>query len=1022
MDVRQTRLVEDMAGLFRGELTCDRISTSLYASDGSLHQITPLAVACPRDREDLQTLVHYAAEQRLPLVARGAGTSVGGEALGSGIIVDFSRHMNAIEQIGEQSVRVQPGVVHSVLNRRLAQVGRCFAPDPSNSVTTTIGSMIALDAAGSHSIRAGSTRDHVMSVETLLATGECFQADVETWNAVGLAEQNSLNGSGVLKGQGAPSAMAPISRLLDSGSFDSAALSEQRKSALVRELGSLLTRHAALIEEKQPASLPRNRAGYFLRGVLSSGTIHLPRLLVGSEGTLAMFTAATLRTVSLPAHRAAMLISFGTLEGAVRAVGDISADRPSACDLLDRRLLTLARETDTRFERLLPAGAEAALLVEHVGFSENEVAGKLTSLTKRLGELTESGATAFVARTPEELEFLWSLPLRVVPLLNGVRAPSSSPLPIVEDIAVPPEALEEFVVRMRRILQRHEVTASLYSHAAVGQLHIRPFLPQPTAHDGPRLEALARDLYHAALSLGGSISGEHGLGLSRTAFLRSQYGELYRVFQDIKRLFDPDNLMNPGKVLSDDPHLTVRHLRPVPAISPSANGHSGLQLYDLQLKWSQQQMSQTASSCHGCGACRTIEPAQRMCPFFHVEPGEERSPRAKANAVRAVFSGQIPAHDLAAPEMRKLASFCFNCKQCERECPNHVDVPHLMIEAKAQYLATNGPMTSEWFLSRLHSWGNFLCRISWLVNPLLSNSISRWLLERVLGVAAERRLPPLARRPFLRTARRDLVAPPATVRGGQPIIYFVDHFANYHDPELATAFVRIMEANGQAVHIPPRQLPSGMALISMGDLDAARPLAENNVRILAEFAREGCPIVCTEPAAAVCLKHEYPKLLDHPDAQVVADRVIEAGAFLGGLRRQGQLRTDFKELPLVATYHMPCHMKSLGAQSPLMDLCNLIPLFAARRYENGCSGLAGTFGLTKEHFQESLDIGAALIERMRADDHQLGLTECSSCRLQMEQRSPTPTLHPLKILALAYGLMPEIHRRLKPNTRKRLTT
>lgn len=982
MDVRQTRLVEDLAGLFRGELACDSVSTSLYATDGSLHQMTPLAVACPRDREDLLTLVNYAAEQNLPLIARGAGTSVGGESLGQGIIIDFSRHMNAIEQIGEKSVRVQPGVVHSVLNRALAESGRCFAPDPSNSTTTTIGSMLALDAAGSHSFRVGSTRDHVLSMDVVLASGASFLAEIESLGA---------NHSGEASGNGAAT-----------------------KHQLIRQLAQLLNEHSLLIQEKQPAELPRNRAGYFLRGVLSATELNLPRMLVGSEGTLALFTSATLKTVSTPAYRGAMLISFGTLEGAVRAVGDIAADRPSACDLLDRRLLTLARETDSRFERLLPAAAEAALLVEHIGYSENEVAGKLTSLVRRLGGLTDSGVTAFVARTPDELEFLWSLPLRVVPLLNGVRAKSSSPLPLVEDISVPPEALEEFIVRMRRILQRHEVTASLYSHAAVGQLHIRPFLPLPTLHDGSRLEALARDLYHAALSLGGSISGEHGLGLSRTAFLRSQYGELYRVFQEVKDLFDPQNLLNPGKVLTDDPHLTVHYLRPV--ITPQP------QLYELQLLWTPAEMSDAATACHGCGVCRTQEPTVRMCPFFRAELAEENSPRAKANAVRAVFDGRIATHDLASPEMRQLAERCFNCKQCELDCPNHVDISHLMIEAKAQYLSTHGPRTSEWFLSRVHTWGDFLCRISWLINPLLSSSTARWVMERMLGVAAERRLPPLARSPFLKTARREWCVSPVNVRNGQPVVYFVDHFANYHDPELATALVRILEHNGQKVHVPPRQTPSGMALISMGDLDTARPIAENNVRVLAEFAREGCPIVVSEPAAAVCLKYDYPRLVQHPDAQVVADSVVEAGAFLMELRRQGALRTDFTELPLVATYHTPCHLKSLGTATPLLELCNLIPLFAGRHAKSGCSGMAGTFGLTREHFQESLEIGGELIERMRRDDHQIGLTECSGCRMQMEQRSPTPTLHPLKLLALAYGLMPEVHRRLRPNARKRMTT
>ena len=983
MDTRQARLVEDLAGLFRGELRCDAVSTALYASDGSLHQITPLAVACPRDREDLLTLVKYAAEESLPLIPRGAGSSVGGESLGDGIIVDFSRHMHAIEEIGEQTVRLQPGVVHSQLNRVLAQTGRCFAPDPSNTTTTTIGSMIALDAAGSHSLRVGSTRDHVVSLDVVLSSGQSFTAEVESLNHINLSPDS------------------PITNGLAA------------KRDVVSRIAFLLSHHAELIEARQPANLPRNRAGYFLRGVLTSLHLHLPRLLVGSEGTLAMFASAVLKTSPLSAHRGAMLISFGSLEGAVRAVAQIAEDRPSACDLLDRRLLTLARETDSRFERLLRADAEAALLVEHVGFSENEVAGKLTTLAKRLGELADSGATAFVARTPEELEFLWSLPHRVVPLLNGVRGPNSSPLPFVEDISVPPQAMEEFVVRMRRVLQRHEVTASLYSHAAAGQLHIRPFLPIPTPHDGPRLEALARDLYHAALSVGGSISGEHGLGLSRTAFLRSQYGELYRVFQEIKHVFDPQNLLNPGKVLSDDPHLTVRHLRP--AVEPKP------ELYDLQLTWSAAEFASTAAACHGCGGCRTQEPSLRMCPFFRAESSEDRTPRAKANAIRAIVDGRIPAHELASPDMGELAKKCFNCKQCQLECVNHVDVPHLMIEAKAQNLATHGPATSDWFLSRVHLWGEWLCRLSWLVNPLLGGNSSRWLLERVVGVARERRLPPFARRSFLKSIPREWTTPPVTIRNGQPVVYFVDHFANYHDPELGFALARVLQHNGQTLHVPSKQMPSGMALISMGDIDAARTLAEQNVRVLADFAREGCPIVCTEPAAAVCLKYEYPRLLDHPDTQLVADRVIEAGTYLAALQHLGGLRTDFKELPLAATYHTPCHLKAMGPSTPLVDLCSLIPRFETRRADVGCSGMAGPFGLTRENFADSLAMGRELIERIRAADHQLGLTECSSCRMQMEQRSPAPTLHPLKVLALAYGLMPQVHRRLKPNIRMRLT-
>ena len=982
VDLRQSRLIEDMAGIFRGEILCDPVSRALYASDGSLHQIMPLGVARPRDRDDVLTLVRYAAENRLPLVPRGSGTSVAGEALGSGIVIDFSRHMHAIEEVGAQTVRVQPGVIHSRLNRVLRDSGRYFPPDPSNTATSTVGGMLALDAAGSHSIRVGSTRDHVVSIEVVTASGAHFEAANESIDdhATAVAE-------------------SPVDE------------TATWKRLLVNRLATLLDDNSKLILEKQPLRQIRNRAGYMLRGVLSESHVSLPRLLIGSEGTLGLFTAATLRTSALPAHRCVLLIVFESVDSAIEAVRTIAAHQPSACDLIDRRLLTLARDLDPRFAALIPATAEAALIVEQTGFSQFEITQRISDLMKQLKELPDAGRSLFEATTFDEIEFLWSLPNRVVPLLNRARG-ETSPVPIVEDIAVPPESLLEFVARARRVWQKHEITASLYAHAAVGQIHMRPFLHVP--FDAARLEDLARDLYHAAISVGGSISGEHGLGLSRTAFLPSQYGELCRVFQAVKTLFDPDCLLNPGKVLSDDPHLTVKHLRPQSGASSP--------FVELQLKWAPAEFGAAAVACHGCGACRTQESETRMCPFFRADPSEERSPRAKANAVRAIVDGQLPQHELASSDMQRLSSLCFNCKQCQIECPTGVNVPHLMVEAKAQHLTANGPRMSEWFLSRVHALGDSLCRISWLVNPLLNTGSVRWMLERFVGVSRRRKLPPFARRTFLKSAPREWTTHPASLRNPVPIIYFVDHYANWHDPELAFAFGRIVEHHGLKLHVPGSQVRSGMAFVSTGDLDAARQLAMKNVRLLAEFAREGCSIVCTEPAAAVCLKLEYPRLLDHPDVQLVADRVIEAGEFLAGLHAQNQLRTDFSPLPLIATYHTPCHLRALGRESSLVELCGLIPQFKTSSTDHGCSGLAGTFGLTREYFDESISIGRKLIEQMRSDKIEFGITECSSCKMQMEQQSTTPTLHPLKVLALAYGLMPEIRRRFKPNLKKRLTS
>ncbi|MGE5192698.1 MAG: FAD-linked oxidase C-terminal domain-containing protein, partial [Deltaproteobacteria bacterium] len=784
-------------------------------------------------------------------------------------------------------------------------------------------------------------------------------------------------------------------------------------------LARLLADNAGLVSRHQSPFI-RNRCGYYLRGVLDDNRLRLAQMLVGSEGTLGLITAATLHTAPLPAHRGVVLLLFGKMEAAIRAVQAISQQQPSACDLLDRRLLTLAREADARFRELIPPQAEAALIVEQTGFTPPQIGNRIRMVVECASALPEAGVVAHEAYTHEEVDFLWSLPEKVVPLLARLQG-AIRPLPFVEDVAVPPEVLHDFLVRAQNVFQKHKVTASVYAHAAAGQVHLRPFLPPPTPETAEQLESIARDLYSVVFQCGGTISGEHGTGLSRSAFVREQYGPLYDVFVQIKQLFDPHNLFNPGKVLNDDPHLTIRNLRPSPAPlpdgEPPAAGREP-QTVELQLRWKRNELWQAASRCNGCGHCRTQAAPARMCPVFRIDPTEEASPRAKANLMRQLMGGQLPLESLATPEFKRVANLCFNCKQCQLECPSNVNIPQMMIEAKAAYVAEHGLPRADWVLSRAHSFEGTGSLAAIAVNWLLASPVSRWILEKLTGISRHRKLPRFARRPFLREAKRDVLARPALAGGTKPIVYFVDHFANYHDPELARAFVAILRHNRISVHVPPGQLSSGMAMISAGDLEPAREIARENLRELADLAREGCPIVCTEPAAALCLKNEYPMLLDHPDVEVVASRVIEAGDYLAQLHVQGRLRTDFQPLDYAVGYHTPCHLKALGAGTPLANLLRLIPRLEVHTIEEGCSGMAGAWGLTRQNFRDSIRVGWGLISRMRAGDLVAGVTECSSCRMQMEQGTQTPTLHPIKLLALSYGLMPEIRRRLKPSRNK----
>jgi len=1000
------RLVEDLTDAIEGELRVDRAAAAAFSSDASLYEHEPLAVVFPRQTRDVEVLAAYSAENGIPLIPRGAGSGLTGGAIGGGIVVDFSRYMNRVLSIDGDRVRVQPGVVRDQLNRDLRAHGRYFAPDPSNSRITTIGGMLGVDAAGSHAVRCGSTRDHVETIECVLSGGQRLELGRESLSAPDLAYPRVVE----IDADGA--ALVDMA-LRANGLKLSSMTAATRRADLIQRVDILLQEYEPLIRQYQPPLL-RNCSGYMLRGIRQERYLDLARMLVGSEGTLGLFTEATLFTMPLPEYRSAAFLMFPTLEQAVLAMQLLLPLEPSACDLLDRRVLSLGRGIDLRFREMILPEAEAGLIVEFPGSSEREIRERLADAQRMLKDRGVDFQITCEATTYEEVELLWALPSQVVSLLASLKG-TSRPLPFVEDVAVPPERLAEFLVAAQKTFQKHEVTATLYSHAASGQLHFRPILPVPCRGDDTQIEAIARDLYRQVVQMGGTISGEHGDGLSRTAFIRTQYGPLYRAFQQLKEIFDPLKLMNPEKIISNDPQLTIRHLRQTQPLEQTQGGAvAGVALPIMQLAWTAEEAADAAVRCNGCGSCRVQVPPARMCPFVENEADELLSPRAKANLLRRSLCSTDGAELLHGESAAKIIDSCFNCKQCQLDCPSEVNIPHLILEARAQQVQAHGLSKTAWLLSRVHQYARMASRFPFLTNRLLRNSVFRKLLQRFVGIAAERRLPRFARTPFLsslRVQREDNTGTPGSPR--PTVVYFVDYFANHHDPELAEAFVRVMEHNGFRVFIPKAQTVSGMTMISVGDVAAARAVAELNIRELAEPAREGYPILCTEPSAALCLTQEYPMLLSSNDADVIAQQTMDAGAFLLDLHRRGKLKKDFTPLSLKLAWHTPCHTRAMRRGQPLLDILRLIPGVSVQMIEKGCTGMAGTFGLAAENFQQSLKIGAGLIEEMKTIDAVAGVTDCSSCRMQMEQASRIPTIHPIKLLALSYGLMPRLAERLK---------
>ncbi|HEV3022065.1 MAG TPA: anaerobic glycerol-3-phosphate dehydrogenase subunit C, partial [Pirellulales bacterium] len=806
----------------------------------------------------------------------------------------------------------------------------------------------------------------------------------------------------------------------------------------INQLCDLLSRHAEVIGRHQPKSLV-NRYGYQLADVLTDDSLDLARLLAGSEGTLALTTEITLATQPLAKYQGMALLLFDRLESAARAVPEILPFEPSACDLMDRRHLSLAREGDVRYDVLIPAATEALLLVECQSDDTVEVRERLRAIVDRVRRKKKLAVDSRQTFSRDEMELYWQLARKVVPTLYRLKG-STRALPFVEDMAIPPDALPNFLVDMQNVLKRHQVTATLFAHAGHGQLHLRPFLDLGDPDHVRTMAALAGELYEAVFAVKGTISGEHGAGLSRTAFIERQYGPLYDVFRQVKRIFDPSNVFNPGKIVSDAPVFPTDHLRPTRRAAPAngsgaggppapggppgaASGANGAtqpaaseaatspaaprELIELQLNWNADEIANVARSCNGCGACRAQDGSVRMCPIFRFAPAEEASPRAKANLVRAILNGELAPDRMASDEFKSVADLCVNCQMCRLECPAGVDIPKLMLEAKAAYVADNGLRLGDWVVTRLDLFSSLGCLISTFTNWALGNRQARWLMEKTGGIAHGRKLPRFASRPFMRRASRRRLTRP-TRRSGRKVLYFVDTYANFHDPQLAEALVAVMEHNGVAVFVHPDQTQSGMAMVSLGATDRARRVATRNVTILAEAIRQGYTIVCSEPSAALCLSREYPDLLRDDDARLVAENTSEACAYLWNLHVTGKLQLDFKPVNASVGYHMPCHVKALAVGSPGMNLLRLVPGLSVFHVDRGCSGMAGTFGLKRENYRNSLRAGWPLISAVRESSWQAGTTECSACKMQMEQGTSKPTIHPLKLLAHAYGLMPEV--------------
>lgn len=948
----------------RGEVGFDACIRALYSTAACIYRLPPLAVVAPLDAADVQAAVATCRAHNVPITPRGAGSGLVGQALGDGLVLDLTVHMNRLLSLGDAHAWVQPGMAGDALDAAVAPHGLWFPPDPSSSGYCSIGGMIANNSSGSHSVKYGAVVDYVEELDVVLSDGTTAR-------------------------------LRPCE--LSGAAWGRLAAQETREAQVHRDVALIAERHAALIRQHQPRTA-KNSAGYRLERVLENGVLNLGKLVCGSEGTLAVVVAAKLRLVPRPAVRREALLHFPDLASAGRATLELLAFGPSAIEMHEAHAAGVIRDCRPELADLLPLPGESQLHVEFDGASESEVADALARARQRIcGELRLASRWAEPA-SPEEARRLWAIRKATLPILYNQPGPRRI-TPFIEDIAVPPDQIPPFIEQLQAIFARHGVQAAIYGHASQGNFHIRPLLDLHDPADVARMRAVADEVFALTISLGGTTSGEHGDGMARTEYLPKLYGPLTLLFAAVKRAFDPENLLNPGKKVPDPRRgfSLTSHLR------FAQGGGSGAQAPPV-LDWGEGGAAAEAERCHGCGSCRTpalggaSPPRERMCPVFKALGTEAASPRAKANLLREIAEGRLAGDDAAAA-LAAVSDLCLLCESCKADCPSRVNVPKLILEARARL----GPHAR--LMARLDALSPLAAQVAPLVNAANRFRPFRWALEKLAGLHRSAPVPPVTRRPLrVRISDRKPTLPARHSEESKigsresEIIYFPDTFAEYSDPTIGLALIRLLEAAGIRT-IVPKVKSCGILHMCYGNASGARKAIRHNLAQLRGYARDGLDILVTEPTALLCLREAYGDFVPGDEAREVAAHTRDALDYLLALRREGRLALPMAEAPLTLARHLPCHARVAGLGASAGALLAEVPGLSLVPLPDGCCGIAGSAGMRRAKYPLAMQIGAPLFEAIRAEGIQGSVTECSACRLQLQHGSGKPSYHPLHLLA-----------------------